>query len=370
MQKLNSTILRKKIPFTLYSNSTRCLSHRSNFYTFPPRFLPSQPYRPVNKTFTIHSFRMSSSGKGIQPGEGFSASIPHAERTADEPRENHCHSVIISRIQDINDTIRIFELEPATQDGSTDLTFLPGQWLDVFTPPYPERPGGFTITSPPSALHPPPDSPKKPYLELAIQKSPSNPPANYLFQHNSKLISSKLLIRVGGSFIYPPSPTRPIRRLVFVAGGVGVNPLMSMLSHIASLVKAGEDQHFEIRFLYTVRCAPSGNLSKIQFLERIQREIKTIGQRAELQLFLTSGEKREIGGVELEDTLGPDGTKLDIQRRRINKDDLLQALGPVSERNDVVCYICGVPRMTDDFIEIVRDAEGMEEKNVLFEKWW
>lgn len=123
---------------------------------------------------------------------------------------------------------------------------------------------------------------------------------------------------------------------------------------------------FEIKFMYSVRNPTSGELSKVQFLERIQREIKTIGSQAKFQLFLT-GRAQQDGfenGIESFDT------DLNIQPRRITKDDLLQSLGPVNERKDTVCYICGVPGMTDEFIEIVKNADGMEKKNILFEKWW
>lgn len=96
-------------------------------------------------------------------------------------------------------------------------------------------------------------------------------------------------------------------------------------------------------------------------------EIKTIGSRAEFQLFLTGGGVQEDEHDNVTNSLDAD---LDIQRRRMNKSDLLQSLGPVQERKDTVCYICGVPGMTDEFIAIVKTAEGMKEKNILFEKWW
>ena len=57
-------------------------------------------------------------------------------------------------------------------------------------------------------------------------------------------------------------------------------------------------------------------------------------------------------------------------KRRIQEEDLLETLGPAEERGSTVCYICGVPTMTDQFIDQARKAEGMLEENVLFEKWW
>lgn len=59
-----------------------------------------------------------------------------------------------------------------------------------------------------------------------------------------------------------------------------------------------------------------------------------------------------------------------VHQRRITHDDLVHALGPVSERRGVVAYVCGPGGMTDEFIEVLRGQEGMEERRVLCEKWW
>ena len=59
-----------------------------------------------------------------------------------------------------------------------------------------------------------------------------------------------------------------------------------------------------------------------------------------------------------------------VRHRRITHEDLLDAIGPVAERRGVVVYVCGPRMMTDDFVEVLMRAEGMEEKRVLCEKWW
>ncbi|TQN75184.1 AP-1 complex subunit gamma-1, partial [Colletotrichum shisoi] len=116
------------------------------------------------------------------------------------------------------------------------------QWLDTFVPGV-TKPGGFTITSPPSKA----SLSSSAYLELAVQKSPSNPPAAWLWEqpidqrdlsgrvHSTEKESAQLHVRVGGSFVWPPQNTDlvSLRRVVFIAGGLGINPLMSILSHLA-----------------------------------------------------------------------------------------------------------------------------------------
>jgi hypothetical protein len=78
--------------------------------------------------------------------------------------------------------------------------------------------GGFTITSTPEDLK------REGYLELAIQRSPNNPPAAWLWQKQDKIEGSELLIRAGGNFVWPPPgiDINTIQNLVFVAGGVGI----------------------------------------------------------------------------------------------------------------------------------------------------
>lgn len=129
-------------------------------------------------------------------------------------------------------------------------SFLPGQWLDVYVPGI-QQAGGFTITSTPSDAHrlPTPDATgtviqdskltaqhaeigavatgsngRYPYVELAVQNSPSNPPAAWLWRPTKEILGREINVRVGGSFVWPPAtiPVGKIEKVVFVAGGVGI----------------------------------------------------------------------------------------------------------------------------------------------------
>jgi ferredoxin-NADP reductase len=150
---------------------------------------------------------------------------------------------------------------------------------------------------------------------------------------------------------------------VFVAGGVGINPLMSMLSQLVIDRDANED--FEVKFLYTTKDPGSSKIGQILFFERVTRAVKALGSKGQLELFLTQSKDARMNAENLvvrEET--------PVQRRRIQREDLLRAVGPVNERRDTVCYICGVPGMTDDFVDLTQQAEGMDERNVFCEKWW
>ncbi|KAI1420485.1 hypothetical protein F5Y12DRAFT_113388 [Xylaria sp. FL1777] len=392
----------------------------------------------------------------------------HLDRTAAEPRDKLLHTVILEHREEVNNTTRIFHL--GIPRDSPPIRFLPGQWLDVYVPGV-EKAGGFTITSTPREArlaHPstepedagetsPRDKPAGengkatrgkggPYLELAVQRSPENPPAAWLWQeadsstvdggisspthsstNPSSIIGRELRVRVGGGFVWPPPGVnvRALRRAVFVAGGVGVNPLVSMLCSLASAAApasrpsaAGGD--LEVRFLYSVKDpalpgvgGPNGgkkyrNAKNVLFLERIARVFRQGLVKGRLELFLTG---RDAGTADVEGGRGGeeggtrtskdgngdgdaeneiivcggdagngdrgDGGKDDFTipfhpRRCTVADDVATAVG---NPRFAVVYVCGVPTMTDEFVTKLtsRGAEGglgMEPHRVLCEKWW
>jgi len=257
--------------------------------------------------------------------------------------------------------------------NTNSLQYLPGQWLDVYIPGVP-RAGGFTLTScPPLAsrsLAPALSSFSSPYLELAIQNSPNNPPAAWLWQDQELILGQELNVRVGGIFVWPPNLLLGgrLKKVVFVAGGVGINPIMSILSSIATMKEstAGLRLGFEVRLLYTTRIPPS--VEEILFLQRLKKVFEYLQLDGHLQLFLTS--RDHTNDTDYLPDIGPDTLNMSLHRRRINGQDLEEALGNPTKRSGTVCYVCGVPVMTDEFVEKVKSAEGMEEDNVLFEKWW
>jgi len=55
---------------------------------------------------------------------------------------------------------------------------------------------------------------------------------------------------------------------------------------------------------------------------------------------------------------------------RMTREDLMEALGPVEERNQTLCYVCGPPQLTDWAVHELKNAEGVEDERVLCEKWW
>ncbi|PWY80679.1 hypothetical protein BO70DRAFT_47744 [Aspergillus heteromorphus CBS 117.55] len=205
--------------------------------------------RPLS---TIAHHQMSS------PMTSRKGSLPHQLRTAAEPRQNRLYNVRLSHVEQANPSVRLLQLTipPEIQDLEEEereeeleegepLTFLPGQWLDVHIPTIPHA-GGFSITSTPADAQvlPPLASPsateaiaieetglppldprgRPPYVELAVQKAPSNPASAWLWKPAHEILGTQLSIRIGGGFVWPPTGVSldEIKNVVFIAGGVGI----------------------------------------------------------------------------------------------------------------------------------------------------
>lgn len=224
------------------------------------------------------------------------------------------------------------------------------------------RAGGFTITSTPEDAQGSVAGHSDPYLELAIQKSPRNPPAAWLWQPVDDILGEVLHVRVGGSFVWPPPYARrgaKVQRLVLVAGGVGINPLISILGHL----HASQQMPPKVTLIYSTHPGKEINGSDVLFLDRV-REISNVyakDSQVELQLHLTGSPGANNGSTHL-----PSGTKF----TRVTREDLQNAIGDESQRAATVCYICGPQKMTDEFVQHVQSLEGMDPRNVLCEKWW
>ena len=177
------------------------------------------------------------------------------------------------------------------------------------------------------------------------------------------------------------------KKVLLIAGGVGINPLMSMLSFISegTSVEHTRPQYekpLEVHMLYSVKDPGASGLSSILFLDRItnifhdrKRVGNSVGKGSSFQLFLTSSAGNATAGDKPDDVVtGSNGIEIPIQRRRITADDIALLLGKDGGGKDSsIVYVCGVPSMTDEFVEALTSPAGairMDHSRVLFEKWW
>lgn len=239
------------------------------------------------------------------------------------------------------------------------IQFLAGQWLDTFTPGEP-KPGGFTITSPPSAALQAQD----PYLELAVQRAPENPAAAWLWRPPEEILYKELLVRVGGSFVCPPAEgLENVRRIVLVAGGVGINPLMSILGYLSD-----ERQRLGIHIsvLYGTKLPENGRLGDILFLDNMVGTLRQESTAGKVRLFVTGS------APGADDRAKYEADKVEVKAGRMIDNDLLSELS-TDEAGGTLVYICGPPAMTDHFVNMLTAPEMehvVSAAAVKSEKWW
>ncbi|KAJ5281180.1 hypothetical protein N7478_006552 [Penicillium angulare] len=323
-------------------------------------------------------------------------SIPHELRTAAEPRQNRLYPVRLAHVEQVNPSIRLLQFaipKPENSDNHQQpFAFSPGQWLDVHIPSIANA-GGFTITSTPADAQALPPlaadgvnesvaasldtQGREPYVELAVQDSPSNPPAAWLWKPKQEIIGKEVNIRVGGSFVWPPTTgidARKVENVVLIAGGVGINPLISILSHLGQIQS---DHPLDIHFLYSTRLSEDqatgtqeSAMDQILFLPRLRHIIRVHGSRSHLRisldLFLTNSAVARFS------IKSPADFK--IHTRRINDGDIRSAIGSQKGEIDTrgtVAYVCGPPVMTDELVARAQEmlGEGGTQR-VFFEKWW
>ncbi|EPE09754.1 oxidoreductase-like protein [Ophiostoma piceae UAMH 11346] len=219
--------------------------------------------------------------------------------------------LVLQAAQTMSETKTKESHEERTAHEPRDM-FLPGQWVDCIVPGI-AKAGGFTITSTPSrAVTNSEANPEDRYIELAVKASPENPAAAWLWQDPvSSILGHTLQVRIGGSFVFPPPgldlsasfQDKKPARIVFVAGGVGINPLISMVCHIGEMNDASADTDEdgnagpEVVFLYTAREESAATkdeaedpASRILFMQRLASLYSRKSIRGQLKVFLTGGE--------------------------------------------------------------------------------
>ncbi|KAI3543949.1 hypothetical protein CSPX01_05964, partial [Colletotrichum filicis] len=329
-------------------------------------------------------WRMFSSGGGVDLyAYDDKASVLKNRKICEDERLGAIKST--PSVNAVNEEIRLFRL--GVKEGSR-IEFLPGQWLDTYVPGVPKA-GGFTLTSPPSKAV----LPRSAYLELAVQKSPTNPAAAWLWEQpvddeneDPSQVEKKpeIQVRVGGSFVWPPpgiADLASLRRIVFIAGGVGVNPLMSIVSHLAEGVEGKGGCPYDVQFMYSTKVPSSASppeesgedslldSEKILFMERLAAIFGREKVRGQMRLFLTGLGPGIASG---ESVLHCNEMDVPFKRRRMGLGDVAEALGPEAERGDALVYVCGIPSMTDELVESLISKSGLNlrPERVLCEKWW
>ena len=241
---------------------------------------------------------------------------------------------------------------------SKPFDFLPGQWVDFYIPAI-NKVGGYSITSLPSHL---------PRLELAVKRS-RHPPAEWVTS-NAK-VGDAVKVRVGGEFVYSTAP-KDSKALLFIAGGVGINPLYGMLRQLHSDLREGEQgtRGPKATLLYSASKA-----DELLFEPELDAMAKEFSTNFRMVYHVTKNEEK-----------GSDGESSRTYRRgRVTSEEIGEALqwatseddnetdAPSNENEEgksiSSVYICGPTGFAEDMCEACKE-HGVPRSAIHFEQWW
>ncbi|KAM9737807.1 oxidoreductase NAD-binding domain-containing protein 1 isoform 1-T2 [Menidia menidia] len=266
--------------------------------------------------------------------------MDHLERTASNYRQNALYPAQVCGI--INESETVKRLRIAVHP---DFIFKAGQWVDFFIPGV-DKVGGFSMCSSPGLLQ------REGVIELAV-KYTKHPPAHWI--HTMCKVGSRVAMRVGGNFFFDPAPSDPSVDLLLVAGGVGINPLYSIMLHAADLLRpsrapGGPDCHIGSAHL----CYSAKNTQELLFKSSIIDTCRELPDKFSCNFHVTQQ------SADVEPDLRPF-----IQSGRITAEELQARV----DTSRTLCFLCGPPPMIEAISQTLRDL-GLPADRIIFEKWW
>ena len=147
------------------------------------------------------------------------------------------------------------------------------------------------------------------------------------------------------------------------------SPLISIFSYLIHIPESQRPR--EVHFLYGSGSSPELDTQKILFLPRLLDLVAAAADPTNVTLSLFFTGTGIVERLPLEDGKLPNRTFA----RRMRDQDLVHAIdglrqGGAISREGTVCYVCGPARMTDEFVDLLGQQDGMSPDRVLCEKWW
>ncbi|XP_028927234.2 oxidoreductase NAD-binding domain-containing protein 1 [Ornithorhynchus anatinus] len=293
-----------------------------------PAAASSTPRRPSAGNYCTVTRTMKSGRK-----------TDHMERTANVIRQEVVSPARVCGTSNESTKVKRLRLLVANKD----FTFKAGQWVDFFIPGV-SKVGGFSICSSPSLLE------QERIVELAV-KYTDHPPAQWV--HTQCTLDSEVALRVGGEFFFDPQPADSPVNLILIAGGVGVNPLLSILLHVADLhrhreCKGSGYEMGSVKLYYSAK-----DTNELLFKKNILNLTNEFPGKIACSLHVTQQ------SAQISEDLQPY-----ITRGRISAKDIGKHVA-----EDTRFYICGPPPMIEHFSKQLENRHVPKE-HIHFEKWW
>jgi ferredoxin-NADP reductase len=317
----------------------------------------------------------------------------HAVVTAASPRAPTLFPARITTVQPLSPTVlRLLLAVDGAHRGAA--AFQPGQWVDFHVPDS-TLIGGYSICSTPRTLM------EDGVIELAVKRS-THPPAAWV--HASAKPGVDVQMQVGGSFVYdaeearrqgllpvetkedattsagadpaaaaaaasaaaPPLTPPDSAPALFVVGGVGITPMISMAHYRAERVSATANKDSSSApvsdasstFIFSAR-----EENELVFRAELESIAAAAPATAPFRLYLSTtagtGGKHAEGEWKLAPELNAGRVPLALLRAELER--VANAKGH--------CYLCGPPQMVDELLPIVQ-KHIQDSRRVHFERWW
>ncbi|XP_052804693.1 oxidoreductase NAD-binding domain-containing protein 1-like [Mya arenaria] len=281
------------------------------------------------------SLRFLSPLRKYNPKSLFKRSMAdHLDRTHENTRNEVICLATVVGMRDESRTVKSLTLK--VERG--DLTFKAGQWVDMFIPGV-STVGGFSMYSSPCKLQ------TTRQMDLAVKFS-NHPPAYWV--HNQCKEGSQVHVRVGGDFFYDPI-TSEGHDLLLIAGGVGINPLLSIFNHVADQCKGDNPNSDHIKKSRVMLLYSAKTEEELIFKEHIKQS--TVDHENIMCGFYSTREQAQ-----------------DVKTHRIGPEDIAECFDWL-RKDQTVAYLCGPSPMLTD-MENILTAAGVQPDCVKYEKWW
>lgn len=229
----------------------------------------------------------------------------------------------ISDIRNLTPSVKLFEIDL----GGQTFTYVPGQWVNLeLQTGAADQNAAFSITSTPNGEN---------VIEIAVKRVENLPTSRFL--HDQLKIGDDINISQAHGETVLPDNIAQNQPIVFIAGGTGVTPFVSMLRKIYSI-----DRHFHSTLLYSVTSA-----DECLFYD----ELYEMEQAYESFQFLLTTTREAAHHA---DYFG-----------RINS-EMLKLTGLDHKAQ---YYLCGPPQMVDDIAALLADL-GVAASHIHYDKWW
>jgi len=314
----------------------------------------------------------------------------HAVVTAASPRAPSLFPARIAAVEPLSPTV-VRLLLAVSEEHRAAAAFHPGQWVDAHLPGVPMI-GGYSLCSTPRVLR------EQGVLELAVKRS-AHPPAKWVHEHAKPGVEVQL--QVGGAFVYDEDEARRHGLLpaadeavsaaaagaamttpltppdsapaLFLVGGVGITPLISMARYRAERLSAAS-------------AAPGSGPAPLTTFIYSARHVDELVFRAELEALATAGAATRAAGAAAApfrlflsttaQTRGQHAEGADawqeaparLNTGRVPLELLRRELRHVADARGHV-FLCGPPGMVDELLPLLQQHIA-DPRRVHFERWW